>query len=180
MNKIFFFLSVTILFSCVNDKKEYGKNLEHYKNLITEINTYFIDSTLENLEILSYYTKNFIFNSYPVGHKKGFKTSRIDYCTNLEQMKKMKMSINIDHSIYLPGIDEESFIIDGSVRVYYGAAISIDTNNVEFSGYQTVNFKEGKISEIWEWTDYGGVSNQLNQFLKIERPTLREGLFLVD
>ena len=31
------------------------------------------------------------------------------------------MSINIGHSIYLPGLNEESFEIDGNVRVYYGA-----------------------------------------------------------
>jgi hypothetical protein len=71
------------------------------------------------------------------------------------------MSINIGHSIYLPGIDEKTFKLDGSVRVYYGATISIDTNNIDFSGYQTINFKNEKISEIWEWADYGGVSNQL-------------------
>ena len=76
-------------------------------------------------------------------------------------MKKMNMLINIGHSIYLPGINELTFKVDGSVRVYYGATISIDTNNVDFSGYQTVNFKDGKISGIWEWADYGGVSNQL-------------------
>ena len=44
--------------------------------------------------------------------------------------------------------------------------ISIDTNNVEFSGYQTINFKEGKISNR-EWADYGGVSNQLSQYLEM-------------
>ena len=77
-------------------------------------------------------------------------------------MKKMNMSINIGHSIYLPGINEESHDLDGSVRLYYGATISIDTSIVEFSGYQTINFEEGKISVIWEWADYGGVSNQLN------------------
>jgi len=163
---LFILFSVTILSSCVNGKKEYTKNLDQYKNLITEINTYFIDSTLENLEISNYYTEGFIFYSYPVGHKKGLKTSKIDYINNLEQMKKMNMSINIEHSIYLPGINEESYDFDGSVRVYYGATISIDTKNVEFSGYQTINFKQGKISGIWEWADYGGVSSQLNQFIK--------------
>ena len=81
-------------------------------------------------------------------------------------MKKMNMSINIGHSIYLPGINEESYDFDGSVRVYYGATISIDTKNVEFSGYQTINFKDEKISGIWEWADYGGVSSQLNKFIK--------------
>jgi predicted ester cyclase len=72
------------------------------------------------------------------------------------------MLINIGHSIYLPGINEESFDFDGS-RVYFGVNISIDTNNVEFSGYQTVNFKDEKISGIWKLADYGGVNNQLNQ-----------------
>jgi len=148
------------------DKKAFIKNLDHFKGLVDDINTYFIDSALENLAISNYYTEDFIFYSYPAGKKKGVETSKIDYINNIEQMKKMKMSLNIGHSIYLPGINEESYDLDGSVRVYYGATITIDTNNVDFSGYQTINFKEGKISGIWEWVDYGGVSNQLNQFIK--------------
>ena len=163
---LFFFFSVSIFFSCNNDKKIYEKNLNHFKNLIEDINIYFIDSTLNNLEISNYYTEDFIFYSYPVGHKKGVETSKIDYINNLYQMKKLNMSINIGHSIYLPGINEESHEFDGSIRLYYGSTISIDTNNVEFSAYQTINFEEGKISGIWEWADYGGVSNQLNHFIK--------------
>ena len=146
--------------------KEYKNNLDHFKNLIVDINTYFTDSTTEYLKISNYYTEDFVFYSYPAGHKRGVKTSKLDYINNLQQMKNMNMSINIGHSIYLPGVNEESFEIDGSVRVYYGATIYIDTNHVEFSGYQTINFKEGKISAIWEWADYGGVSNQLSQFIK--------------
>jgi len=163
---LFFFFSVSIFFSCNNDKKIYEKNLNHFKNLIDDINTYFIDSTIEDLEISNYYTEDFIFHSYPVGHKKGVETSKIDYIYNLNQMRKLNMSINIGHSIYLPGINEESHEFDGSIRLYYGSTISIDTNNVEFSAYQTINFEEGKISGIWEWADYGGVSNQLNHFMK--------------
>ena len=167
MKKILFiFLSVSILFSCNNDEKVYEKNLNHFKNLIEDINIYFIDSTINNLEISNYYSEDFVFYSYPVGHKKGVKTFKVDYINNLNQMKKMNMSINIGHSIYLPGINEETHKFDGSIRLYYGATISIDTNIVEFSGYQTINFDEGKISGIWEWADYGGVSNQLNQFMK--------------
>jgi hypothetical protein len=167
MKKILFlFFSVSIFFSCNNDKKVYEKNLSHFKNLIEVINVYFIDSTINNLEISNYYTEDFVFYSYPAGHKKGVETAKVDYINNLNQMKKMNMSINIGHSIYLPGINEESHELDGSVRLYYGATISIDTNIVEFSGYQTINFEEGKISGIWEWADYGGVSSQLNQFMK--------------
>ena len=167
MKKILFiFFSVSIFFSCNNDKKVYEKNLNHFKNLIEDINIYFIDSTINNLEISNYYTEDFVFFSYPVGHKKGVKTFKVDYINNLNQLKKMNMSINIGHSIYLPGINEGSHDLDGSVRVYYGATISIDTNYVEFSGYQTINFEDGKISGIWEWADYGGVSSQLNQVIK--------------
>ena len=167
MKKILFiFLSVSILFSCNNDEKVYEKNLNHFKNLIEDINVYFIDSTINNLEISNYYTDDFVFYSYPAGHKKGVQSAKVDYINNLNQMKKMNMSINIGHSIYLPGINEESHDLDGSVRLYYGATISMDTNSVEFSGYQTINFEEGKISGIWEWSDYGGVSNQLNELMK--------------
>ena len=160
------FFCASILFSCNNDSHEYEKNLNHFKHLIKDINTYFIDSSQDTLAISDYYTKDFIFYSFPVGHKKGMGTNKSDYIRNLKQMKQMNMSINIGHSIYLPGIDEESYKLDGSVRVYYGATLSFDTSNVEFSGYQTVDFRDGKILAIWEWADYGGVSNQLNEFIK--------------
>ena len=160
------FFCASILFSCNNDSHEYEKNLDHFKDLIKDINTYFIDSTQDTLAISDYYTEDFIFYSYPVGHKKGVETNKSDYIRNLKQMKQINMSINIDHSIYLAGIDKDSYKLDGSVRVYYGANLSIDTSNVEFSGYQTVDFRDGRILAIWEWADYGGVSNQVNKLMK--------------
>ena len=167
MKKIIFTLfCVSILFSCNNNINEYEKNLDHFKNLINDINTYFINSKQDTLLISDYYTEDFIFYSYRVDYKKGVETNKSDYIRNLKQMKQKNMSINIGHSIYLPGIDKDSYKLDGSVRVYYGATISIDTSNVEFSGYQTVDFRDGKILAIWEWADYGGVNNQLNKFMK--------------
>jgi len=157
---------VSIFFSCNNNINDYEKNLEHFKNLINDINTYFINSKHDSLLISDYYTEDFIFYSYPVDYKKGVETNKSDYIRNLKQMKQKNMSINIGHSIYLPGIDKDSYKLDGSVRVYYGATISIDTSDVEFSGYQTIDFRDGKILAIWEWADYGGVSNQLNKFMK--------------
>ena len=159
-------LCFSSLFSCNNNINKYEKNLAHFKNLIKDINTYFIDSTQDTLSISDYYTEDFIFYSFPVDYKKGVETNKSDYIRNLKQMKQKNMSINIGHSIYLPGIDKDSYKLDGSVRVYYGATLSIDTNNVEFSGYQTVDFSDGKILAIWEWADYGGVSSQLNKFMK--------------
>tara|TARA_Y100001968_G_scaffold224265_1_gene206913 strand:- start:684 stop:1187 length:504 start_codon:yes stop_codon:yes gene_type:complete len=167
MKRLLLFLIIIIPTVVVSQsKKEYEKNLDHFKYLINNINTYFIDSSIENIDISNYYTDDFIFHSYPAGHKKGIETSKIDYINRFNQMKKINMSINIGHSIYLPGIDEKSYDMDGSVRVYYGASICIDTNCVDFSGYQTINFQGGKISEIWEWADYGGVSNKISQFIK--------------
>ena len=167
MKKILFtFFCISVFFSCNNDSNEYENNLDHFKHLIKDINSYFIDSTQDTLKISDYYVEDFIFYSYPAGHKKGVETNKSEYIGSLNQMKQMNMSINIGHSIYLPGIDEESYKLDGSVRVYYGANLSFDTSNVEFSGYQTVDFRDGKILAIWEWADYGGVSNQLNEFMK--------------
>ena len=166
MKKILFtFFCISILLSC-NNSNEYEKNLDHFKHLIKDINTYFIDFTQDSLDISDYYTEDFIFYSYPAGHKKGVETNKSNYIKALREMKKMNMSINIGHSIYLPGIDKESYKLDGSVRVYYGANLSFDSSNVEFSGYQTVDFRDGKILAIWEWADYGGVSNQLSEFMK--------------
>ena len=76
-------------------------------------------------------------------------------------MKKMGISLNIDHCVYLPGLDKVSYTIDGSVRVYYGATLSANGKDVDFSGYQTIDFDQGKILAIWEWADYGGVENHL-------------------
>jgi len=166
MKKTCIILFCIFLFSCNNDNSEYEQNLHHVKDLIKDINTYFIDSTQGDIQISHYYTEDFIFYSYPAGHKKGVKTNKSEYISNLIQMKEMNMSINIGHSIYLPGIDEESYEIDGSVRVYYGATLYVDTSNIEFSGYRTIDFRDGKILAIWEWADYGGVSNHLNKFMK--------------
>ena len=167
MKKILFTLfCVFVLFACNNHSNKYERNLKHFKNLIKDINTYFIDSTQDTLEISDYYTEDFIFYSFPVGHKKGVETNKSDYLKSIKQMKQMNISMNIGHSIYLPGIDKDSYKLDGSVRVYYGATLSIDTSNIEFSGYQTVDFSDGKILAIWEWADYGGVSNQLNKLMK--------------
>lgn len=54
----------------------------------------------------------------------------------------------------MPGVDEHTYKLDGSVRVYFKVTVSRE-NSVELSAYRTVNFKNGKISGIWEWADYG-------------------------
>jgi len=62
----------------------------------------------------------------------------------------------------LPGIDENTYEIDGSVRVYSKATVSRE-NSVELTAYRTINFKNRKISGIWEWADYGGLIKKLDR-----------------
>ena len=154
-----FFLS-----SC--DKKpqliEYHQNKKKIELLIYELNTFFIDSTKNSSKISSFYSDDFLFHSFPVNFKKGVTTNKTDYINSFDSMKNNGMSLSIDHCIYLPGLDQKSFIIDGSVRLYYGATMCLDTNCAEFSGYQTINFLENKILAAWEWADYGGVQLELS------------------
>jgi hypothetical protein len=165
MKKIIIYLFFTIFISaCFNSKKKYNDNLITFQNLVSDINNFFIDSTDSNIKISDYYSDDFIFHSYTEGHKKGIKTFKKEYINGFNQMKKLNMSLNINHSIYLPGLDENSYKINGSVRSYYGATIKIDTAHIEFSGYQTINFKNGQITGIWEWADYGGVQNKIKEY----------------
>ena len=92
MKKLLFTLFyVCILLSCNNKKNEYERNLSLFKQLIKDINTYFINPSQDSLKISDYYTKDFIFYSYPAGNKKGIKTNKNKYISELKQMKKRNM-----------------------------------------------------------------------------------------
>tara|TARA_A100001035_G_C27360473_1_gene311130 strand:- start:61 stop:504 length:444 start_codon:yes stop_codon:yes gene_type:complete len=142
---------------------QYDNNLSIYKDLVEEINCFFEDTTENKINISNFFTEDFIFYSFPAGNRKGIETLKVDYINSFNQMKKNNINLQIVHSIYLPGIDEFSHNLDGSVRSYYGADIFIDTNIIDFSAYQTINFENEKISAIWEWADYGGVKNLINK-----------------
>ena len=51
----------SILFSCNNDSNEYEKNLDHFQNLVKDINTNFIDSTQDILAISDYSSSMKVF-----------------------------------------------------------------------------------------------------------------------
>ena len=165
MRIIIFFLLVSVFISCKEKHSNYNQNALFFQELVSEINAYFLNSEMYNIPISQYYTDDFVFHSYVAGNKKGNETHKKEYINSFKQMKTAGFSLNIGHSIYLPGIDEKTFDFDGSVRVYYGATLSLDSVEVDFSGYQTINFLDGKISEVWEWADYGGVNNQLVDFI---------------
>ena len=148
--------------SCTK-KKDYCENLDFYKNLVSVLNTYYSDSTEKKIEISEFYANDFKFHYFPVGKKQGVEIFKDDYISYFRKLKNENFTFEIVHSIYMPGLDEFSKKIDGSVRSYYGAEISKDSNTLEFSGYQTINFKEGKISEIWEWADFSGVLSEIKR-----------------
>ena len=154
--------SLIFLFSCSKNKiKSYEQNLETLKLLVDNINNYYESSDSSALDISQYFTSDFTFYSFTAGSPKGVPVSLTEYQDGiLSQLKKNGFTIEIGHSIYLPGIDKNTYEIDGSVRVYSKATVSRE-NTVELSAYRTVNFKNGKISGIWEWADYGGAINQI-------------------
>lgn len=156
--------ALIFLFSCCENKiKRYEQNLETLKILVDDINNYYKSSDSSALDISQYFTSDFIFYSFTAGSPKGVPASLTEYQDGiLSHLKKNGFSIEIGHSIYLPGIDENTHEIDGSVRAYSKATVSRE-NSVELSAYRTVNFKNGKISGIWEWADYGGLIKQLDR-----------------
>ena len=154
-----FILFNLLLTSCVN-KSKYNKNLKTCEDLVTNINSFFNDSLTCNSLIIKYLTDDFTFHYFPAGNRKGIKLSKQEFLDIFFDMKK-KFVFNIAHTIFLPGLNELTHKIDGSVRVYYGADIFYKKDTIEFSAYQTINFDNQKISEVWEWADYGGISNLL-------------------
>tara|TARA_B100000287_G_scaffold424839_1_gene470181 strand:+ start:627 stop:1142 length:516 start_codon:yes stop_codon:yes gene_type:complete len=168
MKKLFIYCAFSLCFiSCNQRNNKYDINLNNFKSLVNDINIFFSDTTQFNIDISDYFTDDFVYHSFPAGYKKGVSTSKDGYIATVNQIKQMGVIINVVHSIYLPGIDEHTYKLDGSVRVYYGADILVDSNLTNYSGYQTVNFKDGKVSEVWEWADFGGISNHLKEFDKL-------------
>ena len=146
--------------------KEYEKNCNEVKALIEQINSFFKSENGNDINVSSYYTNDFIFNSYPEGFRKGIQTNKLEYINNLNKLKKSNILLDIVHVIYMPELIK-IFELDGSVRVYYGAVFSVDSNKIEYSGYQTINFLDNKIKKIWEWADYGGVNEKLKKIVAI-------------
>ena len=62
------------LFSCVSQHDDYYNNLEIFKAVVLDINTYFEDLNLEDHDLDKYYTDDFLFHSYAAGNKKGLAT----------------------------------------------------------------------------------------------------------
>tara|TARA_B100000989_G_scaffold85517_1_gene61355 strand:- start:938 stop:1441 length:504 start_codon:yes stop_codon:yes gene_type:complete len=156
-----FILYNLFLTSCSNNS-HFNENLKICEDLVLYINSFFCDTASSDYILSNYYTDDFIFHYFPAGNRKGIKVSKEEFLNFAIEMKKNNANLNIAHTIFLPGINESTHRTDGSVRVYYGADIFYKKDTIQYSGYQTINFKNQKISAIWEWADYGGISKLLN------------------
>ena len=162
MKKSLTILTLSIIFySSCNKISKYQRHLILCENLVYHINSLFDESISSKFLLSNFYTEDFTFHYFPAGNKKGIKILKKDFLNLLNDAKK-KIDLNIVHTIFLPGLDELTHKIDGSVRVYYGADIYYNNDTIEYSGYQTINFKNHKINEVFEWADYGGIYNLLN------------------
>lgn len=151
--------------------KEYNKNMEIHEEFVSKINAYFKDSS--EIDFYEYMTDDCVIKSYVAG--KPLETPVHEWIDNLEQWRKYGGVLEIynDESkkdakmytdkwnrsffippLYLPGCDMD-YSLDGSVRLYYVAS----ADEVVWSGYDSVNFREGKISLIESFADFGGVQN---------------------
>ena len=130
MRRLIFIILISFCFFSCSKKNKYEENLHHFKSLINDINIYFQDSTQNDIQIHNYYTEDFVFHSYPAGYKKGIETNKSDYIDGFNKMKDANMSINIIHSIYLPGIDETSYKIDGSNLIFEDLILSVIDNEI--------------------------------------------------
>ena len=160
MNKFFLFSLLFLLLACESKNPEYEANLSTHKQLVTELNTFYSNPESASLDISDFFTDDFLFHYFPAGSPKGVEASKSEYFEILQNLKNSGFVIKIGHSIYLPGIDEHTHKVDGSIRLYYGATVRKE-NSVALSAYRTINFENGKISGIWEWADYGGLTKQL-------------------
>jgi len=155
-------LCVPLLFSCGgNNEKDnslslYKKNLETCKNLSKASVEYDIE-TIEDL-----LTEDFEYYSYPINQPKGVKWNKSDAINSSIFKRDLGIKYQLKHSIYLPGIDTVNLQMDGSVRVYYSALISVKGEEIEITAYETVDFKDGKISRIDHFSDISAFQISFN------------------
>lgn len=155
--------------------KEFKENMEIHKEFVSKVNAYFKDSS--EINFYEYMTDDCIIKSYVAGRP--LETTVHEWINNLDQWRKYGgvlkiynddiiskyingteipddlLNLSYLQPLYLPGCDMNDYSLDGSVRLYYVAS----ADGVVWTGYDSVHFKEGKISLIESFADFGGVGN---------------------
>ena len=85
-----------------------------------------------------------------------FKTAIINYQTEFDNM-------NYTADYWLPGVDPETGLFDGSTRTYgtWTADHVATGKSVKLTAYHSFAFVDGKISGGGDWFDLGGMMNYL-------------------
>mgnify|MGYP006190310769 CR=1 FL=1 len=162
MRKLLLLLCVPLIFSCGenNDKDNslelYKKNLEVVKTL-AKANEALDIETIDDL-----LTEDFEFYMYPVNSPKGIMVNKNQIIEDLLVKKELGITSQLKHSVYLPGMDTVNLQMDGSVRVYYSNLSSVQGEEIEWTSYETIDFKDGKISRVDHFSDLSGVRLVVN------------------
>jgi len=149
--------------SCTNGKHaDYEKNTEAAK-------AYLKLHEQEDYEAMLDYIHDDIqwqMPGYGMGmvDKEGVKAAILGYQAAFENM-----SFEADY--WLPGVNQETGLADGSTRVYgtWNSTHSLTGKEVSLNAYHTYDFKDGKIIGGGDWFDLGGMMNILMP------PSLNEG-----
>jgi len=162
MRKLLLLLCVPLIFSCGenNDKENslalYKKNLEVCKNYAKAQEEFDIE-TIDNL-----LTEDFEGYIYPANSPKGIMFNKNQIINDLLFQKEIGIATQFKHTVYLPGMDTVNLQMDGSVRVYFAFSSSLQGEEISLTCYQTIDFKDGKISRLDLFMDRSGVTNFVN------------------
>ena len=157
MKKIFGAIIIFLIFcSCQNNeyRVEFEKNTETAK-------AYFKLHEEENSEAMFNYLHPDMEWHMPVygmnmGGIEDVKAAIIGYQTEFDNLK-------FTPNYWLPGVNTETGIPDGSTRVYgtWNATHVKTGKEVNLTTYHSFEFKDGKIFRGGDWFDLGGMMNSL-------------------
>ena len=149
-------LTLTIIYSCGNATymAEFEKNTEAVKQ-------YFKLHEEENAEAMFEYLHPDIEWHMPVygmamGGIEEVKGAILGYQAEFDNMK-------FEADYWLPGVNTESGIPDGSTRVYgtWTSTHALTGKEAILTSYHSFEFKEGKIISGGDWFDLGGMMSSL-------------------
>lgn len=147
---------LTIAYGCNSNDylMEFEKNTETAK-------AYFKLHEAENAEAMFEYLHPDIewhMPAYgaPMGGIDDVKAAIVGYQENFDEL-------SFTANYWLPGVNTETGIPDGSTRVYgtWTAIHNVTGKKVELTIYTSFEFKDGKIFRGGDWFDLGGMMNSL-------------------
>lgn len=155
------FLSAALTGCTTGNHKDFMANTELAK-------TYFNLHQQENAEAMWDYIHPDIewhlpVYGAPMAGMDEIKQAVVNYHTEFEGM-------NFAADYWLPGVDPETGLPDGSTRTYgtWTAVHTATGQKVSITTYHAFNFKDGKIIGGGDWFDLGGMLNAIQKGAKMQ------------